>query len=776
MSFRESKRRNEPLFRNSVLSFCAGSHGDFWFGTVQHGLYHWREGQGTNFDRMVGISDDQIRTICEDREQNIWVGTTAGGLNRVRQRTIEIRSVADELSGQDTLTVAEDSAKRIWVGTYSAGLFSSASDQLDRFHREKGPYDSTPISSVCPARDGSLWVGTWDKGLFRVKDGHVSQFDERNGLSGTAVESVYEDKDGSLWVGTFGKGLNHFDGQKFTTYGAKDGLDGKYFTCILRTRDGTLWVGSEGWGIYRLVGGKFICYAKKAGLLSNVVLAMYQDKEGHVWVGTQGDGGLSRWCGNHFVNFTRQSGLPADAVKEILEDDWGNLWLGSNRGIIHVRKSELNDFVAGKTSWLHAITYGREDGLINIECRGGTQPAACKTSDGKLWFATHEGLVIIDPDKISSNRRPPSVIIEDVLVDGHPDWSFDQRGLRLASGRQPPAFDVQLLPTDQGCEIRYTSPSLTAPEKVQYKYRMEGLDARWTEAGAGRTAVYEYLPPGKYRFQVVACNENGVWNETGASVTLYRPPRFWQTSWFLGLTGLTTALAIIISARWLAERRMQRRLEELQRQHALERERTRIARDIHDDLGASLTKISKLTEMMDQRGEVHDENRSFVQTIAGTANEAIRAIDEIVWAINPKNDTVDEVANYLVHFAEEFLRHAGIACQLDVPLTLPELPVSADIRHELFMVVKEALNNAVKHALPKRIRLGLGLAGNLLTIEVADDGRGIGREQGRHPGHGLENMRKRLEAIGGTFQISSQPGEGTTVWIKVRLDEKIAHT
>jgi ligand-binding sensor domain-containing protein/signal transduction histidine kinase len=763
----------EPFFHDGVVSFCEGSNGDFWFGTWQHGLYHWCEGQGKNFDHINGITDSQIQAVYQDREQNVWVGTTARGLYRVRPQTIEIHSIVGEQRDPDTLTVVEDSAKRLWVGTYRAGLLASAAGSYDSFSQQPGPYDSSSIWSLCPARDGSLWVGTWDNGLFRIRDGQVSSFDRRNGLSDNAVQSIYEDNDGSLWIGTFSGGLNHFDGRTFTNYGAKDGLDAAYVTCILRTRDGTLWVGTDGWGVYRSVGGKFICYTKKAGLSSNAVLALYEDKEGHLWVGTQGDGGLSCWNGDNFVSMTRQSGLPADAIKEILDDDFGNLWLGSNRGILRADKGELSDFVEGKISKLHIVTYGSRDGLINIECRGGTQPAACKASDGKLWFATHEGLVMIDPRKIISNRRPPQVIIEEVLIGGRSVWSFDQRATQHLSGSRSGAYDVQLSTSDQGCEIQYTSPSLAAPEKEQFKYRMEGLDADWTEAGTERTAVYKYLPPGKYRFTVFACSENGVWSETPASVTLYRPPPFWQAWWFLVSCGLFMALAVSLIVRWFTRRRMKRRLEEIQRQHMLERERTRIASDIHDELGSSLTKISKLSEIMDQPSMAHEESRSYVKTIADTSNEAIRTIDEIIWAVNPKNDTLNGVADYLTHFAEEFLRPTRIACQLEIPLTLPHLPVSAEIRHNLFMAVKESLNNAVKHASPKRVRISLELTGNVLTIEVADDGRGFDPSANGSHGTGLTSMRKRMNTIGGEFQISSQPGQGTSIRIKVHVDNEI---
>jgi hypothetical protein len=211
------------------------------------------------------------------------------------------------------------------------------------------------------------------------------------------VEALYEDHDGSLWIGTHSGGLDHFDGTNFMSYGPKQGLTGKYFTSILRTRDGALWVGSNGGGVFRLAHGQFTGYSIRDGLASSIVLVLHEDSEGYLWLGTQGDGGLSRWDGRRFVNITRSMGLAADAVKEILDDNDGNLWLGSNCGLIRASKDELNELAEGRITWVHAMSYGEKDGLPNVECRGGTQPAACKTRDGKLWFATHEGLVAVDP-------------------------------------------------------------------------------------------------------------------------------------------------------------------------------------------------------------------------------------------------------------------------------------------------------------------------------------------------------------------------------------------
>lgn len=509
--------------------------------------------------------------------------------------------------------------------------------------------------------------------------------------------------------------------------------------------------------------GKFTGYSIKDGLASSIVLVLHEDLEGYLWLGTQGDGGLSRWDGHSFFNVTRSLGLPADAVKEILEDDAGDLWLGSNCGIIRASKEELNELADGKITWVHAISYGEKDGLPNVECRGGTQPAACKTLDGKLWFATHEGLVAIDPRRIYAHASAPPVIIEEVLAGTQRIKPSDQPA--------PGQRDIHLPPRQRAFQIRYTALSLAVPEKVQFKYRLEGIDQDWIEAGERRLATYQHLPPGTYRFQVTACGESGTWNRDGASLAITCLPTFWETRWFLSLMILGAAAAIAAAVRLVTHRRMLRKLERLERQHALEQERTRIARDIHDEVGSSLTKISGLAEMLNQQAEAAGECNSPVRNIAETANRTIQAMDEIVWAVNPKNDTLEEMAGYLVYFAREFLRTTNIVSDFDVPLTLPEpnLPVSAEVRHNLLMAVKEALNNAVKHARAHQIRLSLALTQDVLTIQVEDDGGGFDPASSVSSGNGLEIMRKRLRAINGDLKVKSAPGRGTTVQMSLRL-------
>lgn len=248
-------------------------------------------------------------------------------------------------------------------------------------------------------------------------------------------------------------------------------------------------------------------------------------------------------------------------------------------------------------------------------------------------------------------------------------------------------------------------------------------------------------------------------------------PHFWQRGWFMGSATAGILLLVAGTVRLVERKRAQRKIQWLERERVVATERTRIARDIHDEVGISLTKISKLTELMNLTGDMEIKNNTSIQAIAHTARETIRAMDEIVWAINPRNDALEEMADYLAYFTEDFLRSTGVSCRLEVPSRLPNIPLTAEVRHNLFLVVKEALNNAVKHADPRQIKLGLELKNDQLVIEVSDDGKGFGLDGTTTMGNGLENMQKRLNAIGGQLQVKSKPGQGTTVRLQVSLEK-----
>ena len=487
-------------------------------------------------------------------------------------------------------------------------------------------------------------------------------------------------------------------------------------------------------------------------------------------------GGLSRWRHGRISTCTTQNGLVNNVICQILDDCHGHLWLGSYGGVFRIRKDELDRFADGRSQTVQSLSFTKADGLPSMECSGGSQPSGCRSRDGRLWFPTVKGLAVVDPSKVRLNPLPPPVVIEEAIVD-----EIAAPLVRLAtepersSGGLPNGLSMdprklQMGPVKQSLEFRFTGLSLTAPQKVRFKYKLEGLGGDWVDAGTRRVAHYEYLPPGDYRFHVKACNNDGVWNEAGDMLALTVLPYFWQTGWFRAsgaglLIGLTALMAQQISTR-----RLQFKLQRAEQERALERERTRISRDIHDDLGARLTKIGMLTAQAERQFQAGGSPPQ-LRDIALTAREMVEAMDATVWAVNPRNDTFNHLANYLVHYTDEFFRHSDVACQLDLPAELPDWPVSAEVRHNVFLVVKEAMNNVARHSAASEVRLELKLKGATLSIAVRDNGCGFDPSEPGRRGNGLRNMAQRLQQLGGHLRVDSAPGAGACIALELDLGE-----
>jgi signal transduction histidine kinase len=395
-----------------------------------------------------------------------------------------------------------------------------------------------------------------------------------------------------------------------------------------------------------------------------------------------------------------------------------------------------------------------------VECSGGMQPASDRMADGRLLFPTSKGLVVVDPARLRVNPLPPPVAIEVMNVDGRP---VTLRGHDLRSRR--------IEPGQRQYEFQYAGLSFVSPAKVRFRYRLEGLEPEWLDAGSKRSVNYSYIPPGDYVFRVTACNNDGVWNQTGAALAFTVLPYFWQTLPFrLAAAGL--GILVVGFVVWaVTQRRMRLTLEAAERQRAVERERARIAKDIHDDLGASLTRISLLSESVPPEHNASPEAVEALGQIFRTSRELVQAMDEIVWAVNPKHDTLDSLANYLASYAQDYLDAAGIRCRLDLPVDLPTWQVTAEVRHNLFLAFKEALNNVVKHAGATQVSIELALLRHGFSLTVTDNGRGFTPGEnvpagGRAAsGNGLANMRQRLQEVGGRCEIEAAPGETTLRFI-----------
>lgn len=501
------------LARPYVSTLVEEPNGTVWAGSVSEGLFEFKSGEPLTPSASSGLSDNSVQSLLVDREGNMWVGTGAG-LNRLRRGNLSVRGQNDGLGYGAVQGLAEIEPGTIWAGKPSDGVYrwsngsfcKITNDALQRYPR---------INSLLAAPDGSAWVAG-AHGLLHFPDPkNIGAETNLPALEGLNVLSLANGSQGTLWAGTREGELWR---RRDSLWRKESGFPHTHaITAITPAPDGSVWVGTQGDGLYQFQDTVRLRLEKSAGLLSDLIRTLYLDPQGTLWIGTAG-GGLSRWRDGRVTTLTTREGLPDNTISQILEDDSGRLWLGSNWGIARARKAELEEALNGKNAPVNLQIYGRAEGMLSEECTGGFSPAGLKTKSGLLWFSTLKGVVVADPSPQSA-AAPPEVVLEEVLVDS------------VAK----PATNLRIAPGRRRLEFRYTGLSFSAPERVRFRYRLEGLDSDWVDAGASRAALYSYVPPGHYHFHVIACNGDGVWNESGASVPLTVLPHLWQEWWFLGL-------------------------------------------------------------------------------------------------------------------------------------------------------------------------------------------------------------------------------------------------
>jgi ligand-binding sensor domain-containing protein/signal transduction histidine kinase len=745
-----------PWTNAPVTAACEDANGNLIVGTLGAGVF-WFDANGKYecISKDDGLSSAYVLSLCMDREGNLWVGTDGGGLDRIKRKVFFSPA---ELHSWAAQSLSEDAQGGLWAafGALGASYWSTNSVQDFRVGRGQDAWEALVDQQQ------QVWIGTRDDGLFLFQTNHFIPAPGAEVL-GPQIFALFENHSGQLWAGAQ-NGLGCWNGQNWKIYTARDGLSENVIRAIAEDTNGNFWIGTESHGLDFFQNGKFISYRKSEnGLPGDDISCLYLDKEGALWVGTFGHG-LARFQNGKWTRYSTDDGLASNSVGYIIEDDDGNLWIGSNAGLMRIQKKSLNDFAGGTTNVISCRTYGKTDGLPTRECSSGSQPAACRTLDGRIWFPTTKGLVSVNPAELKPNLQPPLVMIESVLVDGR-----EQKTNRLDSAW---AQSIVIPPGREQLEIDYTALNFSAPDAVRFKYRLEGRDTAWTGARAERVANYSNLSPGHYFFHVTAENEDGVWNETGSVLEITVLPQFWQTNWFRIVTIIFLLGIVVAIVRFISTQKLRREVQLFKQQEALEKERGRIARDLHDQLGANLTQVALLGEMAEADKNSPDEIESHAKQISETARETTRSLDEIVWAVNPSNDTLEGLANYACKYAQEYLALAGLRYRADLPVQLPPTPIPPEVRHNVFLAFKESVNNVVKHAQASEVWIRLRLQPDSFTLEIEDNGRGIGNQAAPQNRNGLRNMRKRMEDIRGEFSISGGANGGTVVRLKIPLAKK----
>ena len=737
------------------------ANGGMWFNHYGNGVFHITpEGRFERLTARDGLPGERVGAWFQGRDGGVWLGVDRGGLARLRERRFHLIDTTQGLTARTALSVCEDSDGVLWIGTGGGGLCRWSEGKISSFPVGDS-VSANFVFSTFPQPDGGIWLSKGEgENLFRFRGRQL----DRAPWDPRGVKAILVDRTGRVWLGTK-SGLAWWSERGRRIFGVNDGLasqDGlapSSIRALAEAPDGTVWCGSDDGTLYRCETERLQAFRPKDEGGEKSIWSLLADDRGTIWAGTF-RGGLLRFQNGQFKRFAAPQGLPEETIVQLLEDHEGRLWMGTHHGIYCVAKAELNACAEGRIKTVKCASYG---GLPAMECSDGYQPACWRGKDGRLWFATVRGVVSVNPEELRDNAPPPPVVLEEFQVDGEP--------VKLGGK------NLVVPPGHNQFEFFFTALSFVAADQTRFRYRMDGVDADWVEAGTRRTAQYGHLTARNYRFRVIASNNEGVWNETGAAVAFTVQPFFYDTIWFRILAGAGLVFAVAFTVRKVATRKYRRKLVRLQQQHAIERDRARIAKDIHDDIGAGLTQITLLGELARREPE---QASAHLDRISSSARQLTRAMDEIVWAVDPQHDTLGGLMDYISAYTEDYMRVAGIRCRMDLPNELPPVRIESEVRYNLFLAVKETLNNIVKHAQASEVWLRLRLEPTSFTLVLEDNGRGLASARRDEAptvsgeritsGSGLANLEKRLAAVGGRCAVTSAPGAGTRVEMTIKLN------
>jgi signal transduction histidine kinase/ligand-binding sensor domain-containing protein len=724
-----------------------------WIGTKHGGLFLY---DGSRFE-ILPTSRPQIVSLAQDREGSLWAGTSEGGLMQVRPRVVRLEGSTTALSFESFASLAEDTNGRLWAVTGDGSLiFRQGADWMPSPVALPGR-----MTCVAADREGGIWIGNRYRKLHHLKDGHLTTWGPEEGFKALRVRALFVDRDGAVWIATEGDvGLACLRSGKITTI--RLGSDIRAITCMTEDSAGNKWVGTGSGDLFRVNDEEVTNERERASTLRTWIRDIRAPADGAIWICYR-NAGIGRLKKGKFFNITHAEGLYEDAVSQMLiDDEW--VWFSGEHGIFKVRQKELDAVANGAAPRVQSVYYGAGEGVAKSQSPFGPSSGALRSLDGRLWMPMFTALAIINPKNGRDNFTPPDVFVKRVRVD---DKAAAEYGSLVPTEKVPDLsrspMPLQLLPAHRNIEFDFTALSFAAPQNVCFQYYLEGLDRDWINAGTQRQARYSRLPAGNYRFRVKACNSNGIWNNEGATLAFMVTPFYWQTWWFRGVTLVSFALLIAMVVRYASFRRLRMQVRLLQHQTALAKEKARIARDLHDDLGSRLTRIVLLNELTRHHREKPEKVEVHAQQSLVMARQAIKSLDETVWAVNPRNDTLAHLMNYIGEYAVEFLQTAGIRCRVDLLTNPPQRLVPSEVRHNLFLAIKEALNNIVRHANASEVRLRAEVTSDSFSIIIEDDGRGFADVTDNALADGLRNMRQRMNEIRGEFHIDSHPGSGTCV-------------
>ncbi len=733
----------------AVRSMAVDAAGNFWFADRSGKIAAVQpDGAVLDIDGIHELRGGNVDALFGDREGNVWAGIQRVGLVQFKRQRFRSLTLKDGLPAPMIWTVCEDGSGAIWFAGEAPFLGRWKDGGLSLLERDHGDLPGAPSALLCD-KDGRLVTGFDNTGIFlRYGERFLPERPRFRPAMQGQVHFLFDDREGRRWVGLSGGVAVAGEGSA-QFYGSR-AFGGSALRTIAQDAAGRIWIGTASNGMAWFEDEKFHPVTTANGLPHNTVYALCGSADGSLWAGTVG-GGLARYRSGKITVFNVSHGLPDDRVMSLVEDGAGFLWAGTRAGLARISLTSLAAVEHDGAAALDLVVFDRSDGLPTREFSGGKQPSVWKARDGRLWFPTTGGLASCHPDELQLNRLPPQPQILAVSLDGNRATAADHPFDVMKLG--PRALEVP--PGPHSLEVRWIAPSMISGDRMRYSYWMEGVDRDWSGLTGQTGATWGTLAPGSYRLLVRACNHDGTWSERPAELAITVHPEWWQrTSVRAGGAGLG---ALLLSAMVFGIMRARHRRAAVQAEmlRVKERERARIARDLHDDLGASLTEISMLATAVPGAAPPPEAVQGRLSVISGKARSLVEALDEIVWAVNPRHDTAGSLAAYLTGYAREFLGASNIACSFDVPPSLPDLKLEAGARHNLFVAFKEVLHNIVRHSGATQVSVRLHIRAGHLEVQVEDNGCGMQNAGG---GDGLGNLQERMKAAGGQCFVESRDG------------------